>query len=350
MAWLKIYQSIRQHRKILDAADALEIAPPYMIGLLTSFWLWALDNAPDGNVSEISARNIARAAQWDGDADELLQAFISAGLLDQGDEDPATLTIHDWEEYAGTLIQQREAEKERSRRRRAAAKKTEGRPPDDQQATAGRVDKTRVDKTRDIKDPLSAPPEHEAATPAKSDPTPYVKIMQLYNEICVSFSKIQKIDGARRKAVAARFKTYPNIETFETLFRKTEAMGTMTVPIVGLLENMELSITKIGEDKGLGKMSKLDKHSFEFRWVQNVVKADGSTSPEGCKAFVRTFPPTALPGIGAEIGSASENELTYTANRVQIFVGGYEYLLVDRLSQILRIDGKDYMSDINKLL
>ena len=67
------------------------------------------------------------------------------------------------------------------------------------------------------------------------------------------------------------------------------AMGTMTVPIVGLLENMELSITKIGEDKGLGKMSKLDKHSFEFRWVQNVVKADGSTSPEGCKAFVRTF-------------------------------------------------------------
>lgn len=63
------------------------------------------------------------------------------------------------------------------------------------------------------------------------------------------------------------------------------AMGTMTVPIVGLLENMELSITKIGEDKGLGKMSKLDKHSFEFRWVQNVVKADGSTSPEGCKAL-----------------------------------------------------------------
>lgn len=70
----------------------------------------------------------------------------------------------------------------------------------------------------------------------------------------------------------------------------------------------------------------------------------------GLQGFVRTFPPTALPGIGAEIGSASENELTYTANRVQIFVGGYEYLLVDRLSQILRIDGKDYMSDINKLL
>lgn len=128
------------------------------------------------------------------------------------------------------------------------------------------------------------------------------------------------------------------------------AMGTMTVPIVGLLENLELSITKIGEDKGLGRMSKLEKKNFEFRWVQNVVKGDGSTSAEGCKAFVRTFPPTALPGIGVEIGAASENEITYSVNRVQIFVGGYEYLIVDRLSQILRVDGVDYMNDISKLL
>ena len=128
------------------------------------------------------------------------------------------------------------------------------------------------------------------------------------------------------------------------------AMGKMSVPIVGLLENMELSITKIGEDRGLGKMSKLDKCNFEFRWVQNVIKADGTTKPEGCKAFVRTFPPTSLPGIGVEVGAASENELTYTATRIQIFVGGYEYLLVDRLSQILRIDGKDYMGSISKFL
>ena len=128
------------------------------------------------------------------------------------------------------------------------------------------------------------------------------------------------------------------------------AMGNMTVPLVGLLENMELTITKIGVDMGLSRLGRLEKQNLEFRWVQNVVKSDGTQGTEGCKAFVRTFPPTALPGIGAEIGSASENELTYTANRVQIFVGGYEYLLVDRLSQILRVNGKDYMSAINNLL
>lgn len=232
MAWLKIYQSIREHRKILDAADDLEIEPPHMIGLLTSFWLWALDNAPDGDVSNISARNIARASQWKGDADKLLEALISAGLLDRRDSETeqSTILIHDWEEYAGGLIQERGKERERSRARRAAAKKTTaGRPPDDQQTTAGRVDKSRVDKSRDNKDPLSAPEEQApaAVSTEKADPTPYTRIMQLYNEICLSFPKIQKIDGARRKAVAARFKTYPDIQIFEQLFRKTEASDFM---------------------------------------------------------------------------------------------------------------------------
>lgn len=128
-----------------------------------------------------------------------------------------------------------------------------------------------------------------------------------------------------------------------------KAMGTMSVPLVGLLEHMELKITKVGVDIGLAKMSKLEKQNFEFRWVQNVSKADGSQSSEGCKAFIRTMPGN-FPSIGIEVGNASENEMTYGVTRVQIFVGGKEILCIDRLSQILRINGKDYMSDINSLL
>ena len=128
-----------------------------------------------------------------------------------------------------------------------------------------------------------------------------------------------------------------------------QAMGTMSVPLVGLLDDMELAITKIGIDLGLSKLSRLEKQNIEFRWVQNVVKSDGSSSVEGCKAFVRCMPKS-IPGIGVEIGSASENELTYGVSRLQIYCAGTEYLLVDRLSQKLRIDGKDYMDGITKLL
>lgn len=128
-----------------------------------------------------------------------------------------------------------------------------------------------------------------------------------------------------------------------------QAMGNMSVPLIGLMENMELAITKIGIDKGLSRMIRLEKQNLEFRWVQNVVKSDGSTNVEGCKAFVRTMPST-VPEIGVEIGSAPEQESTYTVTRMQIFANGVEILCVDRLSQILRINGKDYMGTIRKLL
>ena len=140
--------------------------------------------------------------------------------------------------------------------------------------------------------------------------------------------------------------TLPGIEF---LTADVQAMGNMTVPLIGLLENMELAITKIGIDNGLSRMNRLQKQNFEFRWVQNVVKSDGSQSVEGCKAFVRTMP-GAFPETGVEIGSAPEQENTYNVTRMQIYANGVEVVCVDRLSQILRINGADYMSQINNLL
>ena len=140
--------------------------------------------------------------------------------------------------------------------------------------------------------------------------------------------------------------TLPGIE-FMTA--DVQAMGNLSVPLIGLLENMELAISKIGIDNGLGRMNKLKKQNFEFRWVQNIVKSDGSTSVEGCKAFVRTMP-SGFPETGVEIGSATEQENTYNVTRMQIYANGVEIICVDRLSQILRINGEDYMSKINNLL
>lgn len=128
-----------------------------------------------------------------------------------------------------------------------------------------------------------------------------------------------------------------------------QAMGNLSVPLVGLMENMELAITSIGIDKGFSRMNRLEKQNFEFRWVQNVVKADGSSDVEGCKAFVRVMP-ASTPEIGIEVGSAPENENTFTVTRMQIYANGVEIVCVDRLSQILRINGKDYMAKIRNLL
>lgn len=128
-----------------------------------------------------------------------------------------------------------------------------------------------------------------------------------------------------------------------------QAMGNMTVPLVGLLENMELSVTKVGVDVGWRRLSRPKKQNLEFRWVQNVVKSDGTQEVEGCKAFVRTMP-SSIPELGVEVGSATESEDTYNVTRLQIYVNGKEYLCVDRLNSILRYNGTDYMKSINNLL
>lgn len=135
----------------------------------------------------------------------------------------------------------------------------------------------------------------------------------------------------------------------EFLTADVQAMGNMSVPLIGLMENLQLSITKIGIDQGLSKLNRLEKQNLEFRWVQNVVKSDGSVGVEGCKAFVRTMPGS-LPELGVEVGSATEAENTFNVTRQQVYADGKEIMCVDRLSQILRIDGKDYYKKISSLL
>lgn len=182
MAWIQVHQQLKDHRKLLAAADELEIEPAHMLGLLTSFWLWALDNAPSGSLDGISNRMIARAAQWNGTPDVFVEAMASAGLLDEvGD---GTLAIHDWYEYAGKLIDQREAEKNRSRARRAAAAaaasgnrrttagQTEDGTQNDQKKTVGRVKQstpkqTTPEKTRETEGDLPHSPQSEAKADAQ---------------------------------------------------------------------------------------------------------------------------------------------------------------------------------------
>lgn len=131
---------------------------------------------------------------------------------------------------------------------------------------------------------------------------------------------------------------------------EVQAMGTMEVPLIGLIDSMEASIKRIGVDMGLVKICKPESKTIEFRWVQNVTKADGSNKSVGCKAFLRVIPKVILPGADIEPGSSVETEIPLSTTRYQLFVDGKELLCIDRLSQIFRIDGKDYYGAINNLL
>lgn len=128
-----------------------------------------------------------------------------------------------------------------------------------------------------------------------------------------------------------------------------QAMGTWSLPIWQLVEDMQFSITKIGIDMGLRSMLKPEPLAMELRFVQTVTDANGATKNVGAKAFLKGIP-ASIPGIGVEIGSASENECSYSITRYQLVVDGVEMLMIDRLAGILRIGGTDYARGITNLL
>jgi phage tail tube protein FII len=51
-----------------------------------------------------------------------------------------------------------------------------------------------------------------------------------------------------------------------------------------------------------------------------------------------------------EVGNATEAENTYNVSRMQVYANGVEVVCVDRLSQILRVNGTDYYKKIANLL
>ena len=136
MAWIESHQSLRQHPKVIKAARALGISKVTLIGHLHCLWWWALDYAQDGNLAAYEPADIADAAEWTGDPDAFIAALAESsrignkpGLLEYHN---GTLTIHDWYDYAGKLIDRRreDADRKRTGRSKDVHRTSVGNPPE----------------------------------------------------------------------------------------------------------------------------------------------------------------------------------------------------------------------------
>lgn len=119
MAWIESHQELSRHPKTKRLARRLDDTVRGTVGLLHMLWWWAMDYAPDGNLTRYESEDIADAVMWDGDPDTLINALVEVGFIDDGDDG---LYIHDWNEYAGRLIDKREQNAERKRKSRERQK------------------------------------------------------------------------------------------------------------------------------------------------------------------------------------------------------------------------------------
>ena len=110
MAWIQVDQALPTHRKLRKLRRLLNAeSASHAVGYLVCLWLWAIDNAPDGDLSVIEAEDVAEISGWNGAAEVFQHALIESGFID------ADLHLHDWADYCGRLLERREKARNRMR-------------------------------------------------------------------------------------------------------------------------------------------------------------------------------------------------------------------------------------------
>lgn len=129
-----------------------------------------------------------------------------------------------------------------------------------------------------------------------------------------------------------------------------EAMGTLTVPVIGQFDNMEMTVHHIGADKGLAEMLAQETLEIELRWGEQVMGNDGNQRIVGCKAFITAFPNVAVPQITVKPGESVDVEVPYTVTGYKMVKDGEVLWDINRLTQKCEINSKDYFADLSSVL
>lgn len=127
MLWIQSHLALGNHPKTRKLCLLLGVTKPTAVGHLHYLWWWAFEYAQDGDLSRFDVLDIAIAGEWDGDPGAFVDALTSVGFLDR---DGDALSIHDWADNGGKLIEKRKADAERKRTNRAKSPLSTGHPPD----------------------------------------------------------------------------------------------------------------------------------------------------------------------------------------------------------------------------
>ncbi len=232
--WIKIATEIFDNRKIKQ----IENLPDGDSIIVIWFKLLCLagninDNGMVYFTNEIPYTEQMLAAQFNRPLSTVqmsLRTFEKFGMIEIIND---ILKISNWAKYQNIdkMNEIREYNRLAQQRHRAALKaanEANAQGVNDKSMTSQPCQDTDIDKDIDIDDiekreykekrETSAEPKEE-----QSKECPFKNIQKLYNDICISYPKILEIDGNRRKAVGARWRAHPSIETFEELFRIAEA-------------------------------------------------------------------------------------------------------------------------------
>jgi hypothetical protein len=150
--WFRAWAADAEDVRVLRAARTLGVERFAALGVLTAIRCWAVQHAPDGDLADIGAEDLAWALRWDGDP-ERLYAVVP-------------IALDGWEDRAEGY-RRAEAARERRSRTRAPAKKRR------QPATARQPDPPTLEPPVQPSEPTTTPPSAKTRAVAVREPPPH---------------------------------------------------------------------------------------------------------------------------------------------------------------------------------
>jgi hypothetical protein len=120
MAWISVYQQVKDHPKTREFAKQLPCSRHEAIGILVCLWLWGIDNADsNGVIKSASEQDIADGVLYHAQcAAHLVHSLMNSGWLHKSVDH---FILHDWDvwqQHWYKAIEKREANTRRMRETR----------------------------------------------------------------------------------------------------------------------------------------------------------------------------------------------------------------------------------------
>lgn len=164
MKWYKAYANLKGHPKRFRLEEKLGIDGVAAIGYIHLFFAHVCEYAQDGDLTNFTPKEIARACEWKGDADVFYTALLDVGFIEK------TLhhvIAHDWYEENSRFIKENE--------KRKTQEKPKGRP-----RTTRKKPLLQDSTGQDTQDNNTAPPAGPAA--GSDNWNPWEVLMRIFKE------------------------------------------------------------------------------------------------------------------------------------------------------------------------
>ena len=106
MAWIESHETLRTHVKTRRLRRFLGISTAQAIGHLHMLWWWGIQHSTYGLIPpDYEPEDIAEACGWDGKAETIVAALLTAGWLVRLEN--GWMDIHGWLERCGAILRRR---------------------------------------------------------------------------------------------------------------------------------------------------------------------------------------------------------------------------------------------------